>query len=272
MTQTAISNLHSARVPLDLSGRTCIVTGGGQGIGRAIVRVFAAHGASLVIADQSDARGEEAAREIREAGGRSFAVCLDVADELAVRRLAERTEQELGSIDIVIHNAAFFPVRPFEAIDDALLDRTLAVNLKAAFWLTQAAAPALRRSGHGRVLVTSSVTGPRVAYPGLAHYAASKAAINGFVRAAALELAKDGITVNGVEPGMIATQASANLGDEAHARELARGIPLGKLGDPRDIAHAMLFLASDAASYITGQTLVIDGGALLPECRLALQA
>jgi len=268
MTPTA---LEQARIPLDLSGRTCIVTGGGQGIGLAIVRAFAAHGAQIVIADQSNERGEEAARELREGGRRSLAACLDVANEAEVRRLVERTEGEFGGIDIVIHNAAFFPLRPFETIDSELLDRTLAVNLKAAFWLTQAAVPALRRSGHGRVLVTSSVTGPRVAYPGLAHYAASKAAINGFVRAAALELAKHGITVNGVEPGMIATSAAANLGDEAHTRELARGIPLGKLGEPRDIAYAMLFLASDAASYITGQTLVIDGGALLPECRLALQ-
>jgi 3-oxoacyl-[acyl-carrier protein] reductase len=270
MTAGSLLKLHAARLPLDLTGRTCIVTGGGQGIGQAIVRAFAAHGAQLVIADQSSTRSEDVAREVREAGGRSLPVCVDVADELSVRRLVERTEREFGAIDIVIHNAAFFPLRPFETIDAPLLDRTLAVNLKAAFWLTQTAVPALRRTGRGRVLVTSSVTGPRVAYPGLAHYAASKAAINGFIRAAALELAKDGITVNGVEPGMIATSAAANLGDGAHARELARGIPLGKLGDPRDIAHAMLFFASDAASYITGQTLVIDGGALLPECRLAL--
>lgn len=270
MTDAASSSLNAARVPLDLSGRTCIVTGGGQGIGRAIVRSFAAHGALLVIADHASTRAEDAAREVRQGGGHALALNVDVAEELAVRRLVERTEEEFGAIDIVIHNAAFFPLRSFETIDAALLDRTLAVNLKAAFWLTQAAAPALRRCGRGRVLVTSSVTGPRVAYPGLAHYAASKAAINGFVRAAALELAKDRITVNGVEPGMIATSASANLGDETHTRELARGIPLGRLGDPRDIAHAMLFLASDAASYITGQTLVVDGGALLPECRLAL--
>ena len=105
-----------------------------------------------------------------------------------------------------------------------------------------------------------------MAYPGLAHYAASKAGLNGFVRAAALELAKDGITVNGVEPGMIATAATAALGDETHLADIAKGIPLGRMGRPEDIAFAMLFLASDAAAYVTGQTLIVDGGALLPEC------
>ena len=132
---------------------------------------------------------------------------------------------------------------------------------ESCFRLTQAALPALRRSVAGRVLVTSSVTGPRTAIPGLSHYAASKAGVNGFIRAAALELAGDGITVNGVEPGLVATPALGSLGDAA---ALAAHIP-GRVGQPLDIAHAMLFLASDEASYITGQTLVVDGGALLPE-------
>jgi len=109
-----------------------------------------------------------------------------------------------------------------------------------------------------------------VACPGLAHYAASKAGVNGFIRAAALELAKHRITVNGVEPGMIETPAADNLGDAAHQDELRKGVPLGRLGRPEDIAAAMLFLASEAAAYITGQTIIVDGGALLPECRLAL--
>lgn len=264
----ARSALSEARLRLDFAGRTCIVTGGGQGIGRAIVRTFASHGAAVVVADSSAARCEEAASEVSAEGGRALAACVDIADEVAARQMVHASERTFGSVDVLIHNAAFFPLTPFEEIDATVLERTLAVNLKAAFWLTQAALPALRRSGRGRVLVTSSVTGPRVAYPGLAHYAASKAGLNGFVRAVALELAKDGVTVNGVEPGMIATPAAANLGDEAHSARLARGIPLGKLGRPQDIAFAMLFLASDAAAYITGQTLVVDGGALLPECRL----
>jgi 3-oxoacyl-[acyl-carrier protein] reductase len=256
----------SSRLPLDLTGRTAVVTGGAHGIGKAIVRTFAAHGAAVVVADQHWAGAEDTAREIISVGGQSLAVETDVGDSDAIHDLIATVSARFATLDVIVHNAAFLPTRPFEQIDSAFLERTLAVNLKAAFWLTQAALPMLRRSRGARILVTSSVTGPRVAYPGLAHYAASKAGLNGFVRAAALELAKDGITVNGVEPGMIATAASAGLGDESHLAQLTRGIPLGRLGRAEDVAFAMLFLASDAAAYITGQTLVVDGGGLLPEC------
>lgn len=259
-------DLSQARAPIDLAARVCLVTGAGQGIGRAIALAFAAHGAAVVVSDLSEVRADAVAAEICEAGGQAQAATLDVADRDAIARLIEGVSARFGALDVLVHNAAYFPLRPFEAIEADVLERTLAVNLKAAFWLTQAALPLLQKSGRGRVLVTSSVTGPRVAYPGLAHYAASKAGLNGFVRAAALELARWGITVNGIEPGMIATAATANLGDDAHAAELTRSVPLGRLGSPQDIAHAMLFLASDAAAYITGQTLIVDGGALLPEC------
>jgi len=263
---TTGSEPSASRMSLSFAGRTCIVTGAARGIGRAIAQAFAAHGASVVIVDRSQAAGEEVAQEIRRRGSEALAVEADVARRDAIARAVADADRHFGRIDVVIHNAGFFPLRPFEEIDETLLDLSLSVNLKAAFWLTQEALPHLRRSGHGRVLVTSSVTGPRVAYPGLAHYAASKAGLNGFIRAAALELAKDGITVNGVEPGMIATLAVANLGGNDYRRALARSIPLGRLGQPHEIAFAMLYLASDAAAYITGQTLVVDGGALLPEC------
>jgi len=174
-------------------------------------------------------------------------------------------ERDGGRLDVVIHNAAYFPLTPFMQIDEPTLDRTLSVNLSALFWLAQAALPAFERAGAGRLLVTSSVTGPRVVYPGLAHYAASKAGVNGFIRAAALELARRNVTVNGVEPGMICTPAAGNLGDALVAAQIARDIPLARMGEPEDIANAMLFLASADAAYITGQTIVVDGGATLPE-------
>ena len=176
----------------------------------------------------------------------------------------------LDGLDVLVHNAAYFPLTDFAAITPQLLQRTLAVNLGALFWLTQAALPLFAARGGGCVLATSSVTGNRVAYPGLSHYAASKAGVNGFIRNAALELAPRNIRVNGVEPGMIHTPAMANLGDAALEARIAAGIPLGRLGQPADIANAMLFLASDAAAYITGQTLVVDGGATLPESSAAL--
>lgn len=251
---------------LNLSGRTCIVTGGARGIGRAIAHAFAAHGASVVIGDQSAEGAATACEELVRNGGKARAIQADVGDRQQIARLVSESAERFGSVDIVIHNAALYPLRPFAEIDAALLERTLSVNLCAAFWLTQEALPFLRRSGRGRVLATSSVSGPRVVHPGLAHYCASKSGLNGFIRAAALELAPDGITVNGVEPGMIETPASSNLGDDAHQARLIAHIPLGRLGRPEDVANAMLFLASDAAAYITGQTIVVDGGAVLPEC------
>lgn len=256
----------SNTVSLDFAGRVVIVTGAGQGIGRAIAETFAAHGAHVVVADLDLSRARTVSAAIAARAGLASASQTDVSRRSAIDALIHCVDATHGRIDVIVHNAAYFPLTRFEDITPEILERTFAVNLSAAFWLAQAALPVFRRAGGGRLLVTSSVTGPRVAYPGLAHYAASKAGVNGFIRAAALELARDGVTVNGVEPGMIATPAAENLGDAAHTARLAQAIPLGRLGAPQDIAAAMLFLASDAAAYITGQTIVVDGGALLPEC------
>ena len=250
---------------LDFSGKTVLVTGGAQGIGRAIVEAFALRGAHVVIADLGLTRAEAVASELTAGGCQVQAVEVDLADATAISGMMAGLEQRLGRLDVLVHNAGYFPLTPFAEITPSMLERTLAVNLSALFWLTQAALPMFRRQGQGCVLVTSSVTGPRVAYPGLSHYAASKAGVNGFIRNAALELAAQNVRVNGVEPGMIATPAMANLGDDEVNQDIARRVPLGRLGKPSDIAGAMLFLASDLASYVTGQTLVVDGGSTLPE-------
>ncbi|MEX0164810.1 SDR family oxidoreductase [Pseudomonas brassicacearum] len=250
---------------LDFSGQTVLVTGGAQGIGRAIVEAFALRGAHVVIADLGLERAEAVADELTAGGCQVQAVGVDLADATAVFEMMAELEQRLGRLDILVHNAGYFPLTPFAEITPSMLERTLAVNLSALFWLTQAALPMFRCQGQGCVLVTSSVTGPRVAYPGLSHYAASKAGVNGFIRNAALELAAENVRVNGVEPGMIATPAMANLGDDEVNQDIARRVPLGRLGQPSDIAGAMLFLASSLASYVTGQTLVVDGGSTLPE-------
>jgi 3-oxoacyl-[acyl-carrier protein] reductase len=249
----------------DFSGKTVLVTGGAQGIGRAIVEVFALRGARVMIADLRLTQAQALAEDLTARACRVEAIDIDLADATAVFELVKGIERTWGRLDILIHNAGYFPLTPFVEITPSILDRTLAVNLSALFWLTQAALPMFQRQGSGCVLVTSSVTGPRVAYPGLSHYAASKAGVNGFIRNAALELAGYQVRVNGVEPGMIATPAMGNLGDGQVNGDIASRVPLGRLGTAEDIAGAMLFLASDLAAYITGQTIVVDGGSTLPE-------
>ena len=146
-------------------------------------------------------------------------------------------------------------------------DAVLGVNLRGCFLAVQACARPMRARKYGRIVLTSSITGPRVTSPGHGHYSASKAGINGLIRAAAIELAPDGITVNGVEPGNIVTEGLAAERSPAYIRAMERAVPLGHLGTPRDVAHAVLFLASDEAAYITGTTIIIDGGQILPEAK-----
>jgi 3-oxoacyl-[acyl-carrier protein] reductase len=147
----------------------------------------------------------------------------------------------------------------------------LSINLKACFRFSKACIPHLRKRGGGRLLFTSSVTGPRVAMPGTAYYAASKGGMNAFIRTAAIELARENITVNGVEPGYIRTSAMELLADEQGMAQMAKYIPMGYIGSPEDIAYAMLYLASDEARYITGQTICVDGGSTLPESPVFLE-
>ena len=253
------------RQELDFHGKTAIVTGAASGIGAAIARRFAGNGAAVLVVDRDAEGADRLAAALRGAGLRATAFAADLSDEAQTGLIVERAEADFGGVDVIVHNAAYFPLTPFADVDRPLLEKTFAVNVWAAFRLLQDALPGFARRGGGRMLVTSSVTGPRVAYPGLSHYAASKAAVNGFIRAAALEVAAHGVTVNGVEPGMIRTPAQTNLGDAGHTERLRQRIPLGRLGEPDDIASAMLFLASEHASYITGQTIIVDGGALLPE-------
>jgi 3-oxoacyl-[acyl-carrier protein] reductase len=248
-----------------LQGLTSIVTGGGQGIGRAVAQVFAAAGSRVLVATRTEKSGQTTVDLIRAAGGDAQLLVVDFDSRAASQATIDAALQHFGQLDIVVHNAAAFPFQRIEDLSDEALDKTLTVNLKTAFWLAQLSLPYLKKSKQRRLLFTSSVTGPRTAIPGLAHYGASKAGLNGFIRSAALEFASAGITVNGVEPGLIRTPAIESHTDEERFAQMAAMIPVGKLGDPEDIAEALLFLASAQAKFITGQTIIADGGALLVE-------
>ncbi len=248
-----------------LEDKVAIVTGGGRGIGAGIARVFAAAGAKVMIATRTASHGEETLQQIKDAGGTASLLAVDIGDVDNVDKVVADTASQWGGVDIMVHNAASFLGGLVEAYSEQDLETVLSVNLKSCFRFSKACIPHFRKRGGGRLLFTSSVTGPRVAMPGTAYYAASKGGMNAFIRTAALELAAENITVNGVEPGFIRTAAMELLADEEGLAQMTKYIPAGVMGAPEDIAYCMLYLATDEARYVTGQTLCIDGGSTLPE-------
>ncbi len=254
-----------------LEGKRALVIGGGRGMGAATCERFAEAGATVAVANRTLGSAEEVVGRITASGGMAIALPIDASTAAACREVVAAAAAQLGGLDILVHNAAHIAHETLDKLSEETLEATLRVNLQACFWLTQAAIPHMQKRGGGRIIVTSSVTGPRVAFPGLSHYAASKAGVNGFVRSAALELAPDRITVNGIEPGFIAKPDRGTMSTaEARAR-IETYIPLGEMGKPDDIAWAMVYLASDEARYVTGQSIVIDGGAVLPESGYAME-
>ena len=169
-----------------------------------------------------------------------------------------------GGIDVLCSNAGVFPSARLDEMSEEEWDTVNSINLKGTFLTVKACLPELKRSEAGRVLLTSSITGPITGYPGWAHYGATKAGMLGFMRTAAIEFARHNITINAVMPGNIMTEGLDDVGEE-YLATMTRSIPMGRLGESEDIGYAMLFLASDEAKYITGQTLVVDGGQTLPE-------
>ena len=255
----------------DLTGKVALITGSGQGIGAGIARVFATAGAKIMVVNRTPANGQRTVDEIRDAGGEAELCGADIGDVASVDRAVAETVDKWGGIDIMLHNAASFLGGPVESYSEEDLETVLSVNLKACFRFSKAVIPHFRKRGGGRLLFTSSVTGPRVVMPGTSYYAASKGGMNAFIRTAAVELARDNITVNGVEPGFIRTAAMELLADEEGLAQMAKYIPAGFMGDPEDIAYCMLYLASDEARYLTGQTICIDGGSTLPESPVFLE-
>jgi len=248
-----------------LEGKVAVVTGSGQGIGEAVATLFAREGADVVVNARTEKHVTRVVDTIVQNGGTAHGATADIGSLEGVDALINSAVHRFQHIDILVHNAGIFPFSLLEDMEDNAWNEVLGVNLTSAYRLTHACIPHMKGRGDGRVIFTSSVQGNRVAVPGCAHYAASKAGINGFIRAAALELSRYGITVNGVEPGLVLTPGTENVMSEEKQRQWAKYVPLKRWGEPFEIAHAMLYLASAEAGYVTGQTLIVDGGALLPE-------
>ena len=246
----------SSSISFGLAGRVCIVTGGSQGIGEACVRRFAREGAKVVIADVADAPGQALAGEL----GSLYVHC-DVGDKAQVDALVARTMQEHGRIDVLVNNAGIFKAADFLDVSEADFDAVLRVNLKGSFLVGQAVAREMAKAGRGAIVNMSSVNGV-LAIPNIASYNVSKGGINQLTRVMALALADKGIRVNAVAPGTIATELAAKAvltSEEARARIMMR-TPMKRLGEPGEVADVVAWLASDAASYVTGEIVVVDGG------------
>ncbi|KXX60913.1 3-oxoacyl-ACP reductase FabG [Rhodococcus sp. LB1] len=252
-----------------IEGRSVIVTGGSKGIGRGIARVFASAGANVLITARDDDALSTAAVELSGLRGKVTTLSVDVADPAACREMVDVAVERHGGLDVMCANAGVFPSCRLEDLGPADLDGVLDVNFKGTVYSVQAALPALTASGRGRIVITSSITGPITGYPGWSHYGASKAAQLGFVRTAAMELARRKITINAVLPGNIKTEGLDGMGQQ-YLDRMAAAVPQGRLGAVADIGNAALFLATDEAGYITGQTLVVDGGQVLSESADAL--
>lgn len=254
-----------------LENRSVIVTGASKGIGKGIARVFVRAGANVLLAARNEATLLAAAEDLSGDGaGRVETVVADVSRVEDCRLLAQTALDRFRGIDVLCANAGVFPAKQLTELTEEDVDAVFACNVKGTMFSAQACIAALEASGRGRIVVTSSITGPLTGYPGWSHYGASKAAQLGFLRTAAIELAPKRITINAVLPGNIATEGLDGMGDD-YIAGMEAAIPQHRLGSVADIGNAALFFASDEAAYITGQTLVVDGGQVLPESPAALE-
>ncbi|RUT65215.1 3-oxoacyl-ACP reductase [Morganella morganii] len=248
----------------DLTGKIAVVSGGAKGIGRGIVTALKKDGATIVIADIDEKTGHATAAEL----GTDF-IALDVTSQSQCRAVVSEVREKYGRLDILCSNTGIFPQCTIKSMTEQAWDTMQKVNVKGMFFLVQAALGVMEEQKYGRIVITSSITGPVTGFPGWSHYGASKAAQLGFMRSAALEYARLGITINAVQPGNILTEGLKAQG-ETYLEQMRATIPAHTLGEPEDIGYAAAFLASDEAKYITGQTIIIDGGQILPESPEAL--
>jgi 2-hydroxycyclohexanecarboxyl-CoA dehydrogenase len=245
---------------MSLKGKVAVVTGGGSGIGRAISLQLAKDGAAIAIWDLNGTAAEETAKLIKDAGGRAIACAADVSDAAQIDRAATQTRDTFGPVTILVNNAGITGFVSFRDITAGMWDRMMTVNLKGPFLCTQAVISDMLAAGWGRIVNISSSSAQQGATR-MSHYAASKGGVIGFTKALAIELATTGITVNNIPPGFVDTPMlrAAPIDIDAYAA----GRPMKRVGRPEDIAAACSYLVSEAAGYVTGQTISVNGGAYL---------
>lgn len=246
----------------DFAGKVAVVTGGGNGIGAATCRAFAAQGAHVAVLDRDAAAAESVAGGIADRGGNATAHAIDVADRSAFHVAATKIAEAAGGIDVLVNGAGTTVRQLIRDMRPEDWDRVIAVNLTGAFNGIQAVLPHMRRRG-GAIINVASIAGQRISFGGTANYSASKAGLLGLTRHAAYELAPDGIRVNAVCPGPTATAFGGAIPSEETKAVRAQKIPLGRMCEPEDIADPILFLAGPAARMITGVALTVDGGVLV---------
>ena len=247
-----------------LHGQTALITGAAKGIGRGISEVLQQAGATIIIADIDRDRGTATA-----AGLDAHYQYLDVRTQASCHAAVQAVVEKFGKLDILCSNTGIFPQKTLAEMTEADWDETHGINLKGTFFMVQAALAVMQPRGYGRIVITSSITGPVTGFPGWSHYGASKAGQLGFMRSVALEYARFGITINAVMPGNILSEGLIAQG-ETYLAQMRAAVPTHTLGTPQDIGYAACFLASREAAYITGQTIIIDGGQILPESAEAL--
>jgi 3-oxoacyl-[acyl-carrier protein] reductase len=245
----------------DFKGKTALVTGAGRGIGKEIALTLAKQGADVVVTDVADSVFETA-KEVQAHNVQALAIKCDVSNFEEVQSTQKQVIEKFKKLDILINNAGVYPQKPFLEMTAADWCTVVRINQFGVFYFTKVFIQGMVDRKYGKIVNLSSISGPVVAFPNLVHYSSTKAAISGFTKALAMEMAPHGVNVNAVAPGPI--DVSAGQMDEAMSAQIVRAIPVGRMGKPVDIANLVVFLVSDEANFITGQTIVSDGGYTLP--------
>lgn len=255
---------------LDLSNKAAIVTGGAKGIGQGIARRLAEAGAKVLVADIDAEAAQQTANELNQQGWTASPYTVDVSDAAQIQAMIDTCKQQYGSVDILVNNAGIYPPEPVAQMPEEDFERVMHVNLRSVFLATKAAAVVMKAQGGGKIINITSIDALHPSMIGLAHYDASKHGVWGFTKNSALELAKDKIWVNAIAPGGITTPGVAAMNPGGSAEQMAETtkaflakIPMKRMGESDEIGMVALFLASDMSSYMTGDQIVVDGGALL---------